>query len=123
MSNWTGWKGLKSLKFKAATGDPFPKIDSFGLLRMLCYPLTIQQGEREIDVRLIIKIDGQIKDVVKQKQVGVLFDGQMDLRLARYYFLLQNHEPEDLEDLKTELKNPRIINVEFKVEIREKLRE
>ena len=85
--------------FKCAVADARKNIfvSSYDLIRMACYPLTLSEGNTERNVTLTTRINGSVIDIAEQRQLNVTNEANIDAGLAAYYFLLQHHEPEELD--------------------------
>ncbi|EHA1127164.1 hypothetical protein FG475_18985 [Vibrio navarrensis] len=92
-------KESNRVKFKCAVADVNKSIlvSNYELIRMACYPLTLSEGKMERTVTLTTRVNGNVVDIAEQRQLNVSNDANIDPNLAAYYFLLQHHEPEELD--------------------------
>lgn len=106
---------LKHIEFPAVLENNHYRGSSFNLLQLACYPLTKQTGHKSVRVQMHVLIDGKINEILEQNQHGISNIRQIDLKLARYYFLLENFGPEDLDDCVVEFDHPREVTVTLEI--------
>ena len=91
---------------------------SYNYLRICLYPsINVDYNDSKgCKAVMIFKIDGQITDIIEQRQ-PFSADSKVDVLLARYMFLLNNHDEDDYHELLADYPDNEIHKVKVSIRI------
>ena len=91
---------------------------SYNYLRLCMYPsINVDSGGSEgCKAVMILKIDGNVTDIIEQRQ-SFSADSKVDVLLARYMFLLNNYDEDEYHELLVDYPDNEIHKVTVSIRI------